>query len=653
MRFLLVLFLFGMIPFRIQAADYSPEQRHYWQVVQPIFRKHCNAACHNADDNKGGLNLEGYDFIFRIQRDGELFGRVISMMEDGSMPPQGKPRMPEAEMDTALTYIRKYLKEALSKPTPGLIPPRRLSRRAYRYAVEDLTGITVNVEERFPKDASGGEGFDNFSRTLFISTLLMERYVETAEWVAEQAFCDQENWRKLVPEYHRPWWAPLGNAWNRLTGRPSYSEQHALSAAEGSLIPVLTRAYRRIPTQEELQQLLSFFQTVYQHTNNRHRFDIGMKEVLKAVLVSSSFLIRQEADPIVKDPYPVNDFDLASRLSFFLWSSLPDDTLLQAAYRQELRDTAQIRLQVARMLRNPKSKRMAESFASQWLDIDKMNDVSFSMDPEKFPGYSPDLKKAMMAETVEYCYYTLTQSRNLLELIDSKHTFLNETLAQHYCLPDIKGAEMRKVALTDATRGGILGMASVLTATSTPTRTSPVLRGKWVLEKILGTPVKAPPPNVPELEKAKAAHEELPLRELLTLHRADPACQGCHIEMDDLGFAMENFDAIGRWREDYGSPAVGIDATGHLKSGEFFNGPVELKRILQQKKELFAKNISKKMLGFALGRGIDFMDSETVNQLTRKLIESNFDALVLFQEIAVSYPFRYKISDPVVVETDV
>ena len=388
------------------------------------------------------------------------------------------------------------------------------------------------------------------------------------------------------------------------------------------------------------------------YPNIPHRFDQSIEEVLKAVLVSPNFLLRQEADAASEKPYLVNDFEMASRLSFFLWSSIPDDTLLQAAYYDELQNPQGLKLQIERMLKSPKVKRMAESFASQWLDIDKLKDPSHSVDPEKFPVYKPELEAYMMQEAVDYFYYTLIGSRNLLELIDGQYTFLNEPLAKHYGIEGVKGKDMRKVELKNGSRGGVLGMGSVLIATSMPTRTSPVLRGKWVLEKILGTPVKPPPPDAPELEAAKAAHEELPLREILTIHRSDPACRGCHEEMDDLGFALENYDAIGRWRNSYSVQEAQIDVSGYLKSGEYFEGPAELKEILKDKKELFAKNLSKKMLGFALGRSIDYKDTKTVEKLTDTLLNNDFDSTPFLQEVAMSFPFRYKISDPVVLQDD-
>ncbi|PHN03415.1 DUF1592 domain-containing protein [Flavilitoribacter nigricans] len=652
MRFALITCLaLGLFTSTLSAAGYPPDQIHYWDVVMPIMRKYCNQECHNADDLKGGLNLERYDFISRIQRDGELFTSLIRLVENGEMPPENKLQMPAAEQDTLLSYIKKYLKEALAIPNPGQIPPRRLSMREYAYAIQDLTGVSLDPTEFFPKDPSGGEGFDNFARVLYLNPLLMERYLEATEYIVEEAYCNVDRWERIVPGYRQSLGTALRVWWQRVRHDRDISLEGPLAAAETQITDFATRAYRRILLPQEKQKLLDFFTEVYlQLPAIPERFDISMQQVFKAVLLSPNFLIRQENDRPTEDPYLVSSFEMASRLSFFLWSSIPDDTLMQAAYRDELLQPELLRVQITRMLRSPKLKRMAESFASQWLEIDKLADPSHSVDDKIFPEYSPDLGKWMQQEAVDYFYYTLTGSNNLLELIDGRYTFLNEPLAEHYGIEGIDGENMRRVQLDDPIRGGVLGMGGVLTATSLPHRTSPVLRGKWVLEKILGTPAKAPPPDVPELEEAKKTNDEMALRELLTIHRANPACQGCHQEMDDLGFALENFDAIGRWRDSYGMKLVDIDASGIMKSGEAFNGPVELKALLRSKKAQFAKSFSQKVLGFALGRGIDFKDSKTVAALSETLLENDFDASLFLTEVAMSYPFRYKLSDPVVVQ---
>ncbi len=650
--YLFVMVLFMLSPVLSYAA-WPKEQQHYWKTVMPIMRKYCNQSCHNADDKKGGLNLNRYDFILTIQRDGHVFTKVIEQIESGAMPPEEKPQLSNSDKDTLLFYINKYLRDALNAPDPGLIPSRRLSNREYRYAIEDLTGIAVNTDSIFPRDPGGGEGFDNFSRTLYLTPLLMERYFEVGESVIEEAYVNHGTWRALVPEFRLSLSQRIKHWWYRFWHRRDISFETTLAAAKEAIFPFATSAYRRYLTPIEKQQLADFFTTVYQDQEQEtRRYDKSVKEVFKAVLVSPHFLMRHEADLPKDTPYRISNFELASRLSFFLWSSIPDEQLLSAAYRENLHEPKVLGAQIERMLESPKVERMAESFATQWLEIDKLKDPTHEIDPEIFPEYDETLREAMHQEAVQYFYHVLTESRNMLELLDGEYTFVNEALAQHYGMEGIKGDDMRRVKLRAAERGGILGMAGVLTTTSLPNRTSPVLRGKWVMEKILATPAKPPPPNVPELEEAAKVHDEMTLRELLVIHRDKEACRGCHQDMDDLGFALENFDAVGRWRNTYPASDKVIDVSGSLKTGEVFSGAAELKQVLLQKKEQFAKGLAKKMLGFALGRAVVFKDTKTVEHLAETLLENDFDPVPFLQEVAMSYPFQFKKSDPVVVDNN-
>lgn len=632
-------------------AGYPKEQQHYWSVVMPIMRTYCNDACHNADDKKGGLNLSRYDFIRTIQRDGEVFYRVIDEIESGAMPPASKPQMTSAEQDTFIYYIKKYLNEALNIPDPGLIPPRRLSNREYRYAIQDLTNIEVNTDSIFPKDPAGGEGFDNFAKSLYITPLLMERYFEVASYVVNEWQQQEENWRSRNPDLRFSLGQKIKIQWNKWLKKKDIRSELAANYAKESLFPFATLAYRRHLNPNEKEDLLRFFKTVYLAQEDASiAYDQSLKEVYKLILVSQNFLLRTEADPERDRPYMVSDFELATRLSFFLWSSLPDYELLEIAYHQDLHDSKVLQTQIQRMLQDPKAKRMAESFATQWLDVNQLRG-SVEVDAEIFPEFDEELREALYQESVEYFYHTLSKSRNFLELLDGEYSFLNERLANHYGVEGVEGEEMRQVNVAHLNRGGILGMGGVQVVTSLPNRTSPVLRGKWVLEKILATLAKAPPPNIPELEQAAGAHEGKTLRELLEIHRDDPACSGCHQEMDGLGFALENFDAVGRWRDRYAPLGKPIDVAGTMKSGEAFEGVNELKTVLIEKKYQFAKSISKRMLGFALGRSIEFKDTRTVDHLAKTLMDNDFDPLPFVQELVYSYPFRYKRSDPVIVDT--
>ncbi|RMG16875.1 MAG: DUF1592 domain-containing protein [Bacteroidetes bacterium] len=642
---LLLSLLLGLAMSMLAQPD-DPRQPHYWRSVRPILAKHCYG-CHNGEDQKAGINFERYDFIISVVRDGELFHKALEMVAAGSMPPDIRPRMSQEEKDTLTFYINSYLKKALEEKDPGIIPPRRLNNQEYKYAIKDLLGMDIDVDSIFPADPSGGAGFDNQAGVLYLSPLLMERYFQTADFLIEKLYSDTEAWRKRVPAYRPSLAAGIRTLWYRLWHGKDMALQRPQQQAAGVLFPFATLAYRRFLNPQEKQRLLNFFGRVYQQAEARSlkdRFDIAIKESMKLVLVSHHFLFRQEADPPLEGTYPVGNFELASRLSFFLWSSIPDQQLLNVAYREDLHAPEVLEREVARMLRDPRARRMGEQFALQWLELRKLKDPAFQIDPERYPEYSPLLRDLMLREVELFFNHAMLERRNLLDLLDSDYSFMNEHLAHHYGIAGVKGEDMQQVYFTSNSRGGLLGMGGVLTATSLPTRTSPVLRGKWVLEQILGTPAPPPPPDVPELEAShKPGQGELSLRQLLELHRADPACAGCHKAMDPIGLGLENFDGIGRWREQYGQ--IAIDASGVLKSGEAFSGPAELRCILLAKKELFAKNFSKKMLSYSLGRSLGFKDTPTINHLQQTLLETDFNSLRFIQELVKSFPFRYKKSD--------
>ncbi len=640
LTFLLIIGAFCLF----QPTNAQEKELDFTTQIRPVLDKHC-FSCHNVGKVAGGINLEKYESEGSLVENGEIWLKVIKQVQSGQMPPSHKPTPSPEEHDIIVKGINKILIKSLAENNPGRVTIRRLSHNEYQYTVFDLVGVEFDAKSFFPADGSGGGGFDNYARTLFVTPLKFERYYEAAEFVLEEAYSQPELWSSIVPfQYEQKWWEQLGN-WGLDLLYDEYTPINSpVVAAESIIYPFASKAFRRFLKNEDKEKLTTLFQKVYdglEDTPNPERFNLSILETLKAVLISPNFLYRIEEESPYDGPYPLSNFELASRLSFFLWSSMPDEELFQAAYREDLHDPRVLNKQVTRMLNDPKAKRFAESFVTQWLGIAKLKESS-PVDPEKFPEFTPDLRQAMYRQTVEFFNHCMTESKTFLDLLNSDYTFLNEDLANHYGIEGVHGDAFRKVQLAESTRGGVLGMGSVLAATSLPLRTSPVLRGKWVLEEILGTPPPPPPPDVGELPE-EANTGELSFRDLLAVHRDNPACMSCHLKMDPIGLGLENFDAIGRWRNAYEKDP--IDASGVLASGEPFEGPNELKQILVEKKATFARNLSEKMFTYATGRSIQFVDEPTLQKLQKNLLNNNFNPEYFIKELVNSYAFRYKVND--------
>jgi len=410
-----------------------------------------------------------------------------------------------------------------------------------------------------------------------------------------------------------------------------------------------TRAYRRPATADEVDRLLKFHDA---SQKQGEKFEAGIVTAMQAVLVSPKFLFRVELDdrPDTATAHPITEWQLASRLSYFLWGSMPDAELSDLAKAGEL--SKNIEPQVKRMLASPKSRAIVDNFAMQWLQLRSLKNSS--PDPKLFPKFNDTLKGHMLKETELFVEAIVKEDRSILDLIDGKFTFLNGQLAQIYNIGDVEGHlwsdkglrrdkpiphdKFVRVELPDPNRGGILTQASVLTVTSNPTRTSPVKRGRYILEQILGTPPPPPPPNVPELDDKKQTTGTL--RQRMEQHRENPSCANCHARMDPLGFALENYDAIGAWRLRDGEAA--IDASGVLPDGKSFKGPAELKSILREKKDLFAKSLAEKMLVYGLGRGLEYTDRRAVDAIVTATRNGDYKVSALVTAIAQSDPFRLR-----------
>ena len=400
------------------------------------------------------------------------------------------------------------------------------------------------------------------------------------------------------------------------------------------------RAYRRPVRDDDLERLQPF----YEQGRLEGGFERGIQRVIERVLVSPEFLFRVERDPAevaAGGVYRVNALELASRLSFFLWSSIPDDELLDVAIRGELREPAVLVRQVRRMLTDPRSETLVTNFAEQWLflrDVDaKEPDAGF------FPGFDENLRLAFRRETELFVDSILRDDRNVLDLLTANHTFVNERLAKHYGIPHVYGSHFRRVELTDENRRGLLGQGSILTLTSYATRTSPVLRGKWILENLLSSPPPPPPPDVPGLDATTDDGRPRSMREAMEQHRANPVCASCHQRMDPLGFALENFDAIGRWRTLSESNTV-IDATGVLPNGTRFEGPAGLRTELRRSPEQFVTTLTEKLMTYAIGRSLEYFDAPTVRAIVRDAARDDYHFASIVIGIVNSTPFQMRTS---------
>ena len=427
---------------------------------------------------------------------------------------------------------------------------------------------------------------------------------------------------------------------------PSNSSEE-LPCARKILTTLLRRAYRRPLTDSDLETPLSFYQ---RRRNSNGSFEAGIESALLFILASPEFLFRFESDPTdlaAGASYRIGDVALASRLSFFLWSSLPDDELLNLAAQGKLHEHAVLERQVKRMLADPRADALVDNFAEQWLFLRNLK--TSSPDPQIFPDFDDNLRQAMREETKLFFQSVVREDRSVMDLLNADYTFVNERLARHYGIPNVYGSQFRRVALTSDDRRGLLGQGSILTVTSYPNRTSPVQRGKWILTNLLGIPPTPPPPNVPAL-KENGDGKPLSLRARMEQHRADAVCAGCHKVMDPIGFALENFDAVGQWRtSDDGSP---IDPSGTLYNGSKIAGPVALRNMLASRPEVFVGVMTEKLLTYALGRGVQYQDMPAVRAIVRNAGAHDFRFSSLVLGAVESVPFEMKIKTAVAAATD-
>ena len=586
-----------------------------------FIKRYC-LGCHSGEKPKASLDLSRFDSMDKILSEALLWDDILIRLSQGDMPPKEADLPTLNERSEFLNWVESSLQKAACQSGPHAGPAvlRRLNRAEYSASVRDLLDIHFDAGEALPSDGSGGEGFDNASETLFISPIHAEKYMDAARVAVEYAFADPRSLRRF------------------LVAEPDEKTSPEV-AARRVIEDFLPRAFRRSITESEILEYLALFHAAYKADPS---FMVAIRLTLQAVLISPKFLFIAEEPNFDSKPHKVTDHELASRLSYFLWGSLPDDQLLKAADEGNLSDSRILQEQFKRMLGSQNSRKVrnfSQNFVEQWLGT---RALGREFKPDKsIRGYDSELEGGMKYEPVFFFHEILTENRSLLDLLKADYTYVNRRLARHYRIKGEFREQPKRVQLTDENRrGGLLSMAAVLAVSSYPHRTSPVLRGKWILETILGDPPPPPPPNVPELEESASSVSSESLRQRLELHRQNVACAQCHDRIDPLGFGLENYGVLGRWRDKYEGHTV--DARGALPDGTTFSGPAELKLALLGRKDQFVRHLTKKMLGYALGRGLTYYDYCAVNSIVDKLRANDYKSHHLLFGIIQSVPFRFK-----------
>jgi mono/diheme cytochrome c family protein len=591
---------------------------------QQFLRSNC-AACHSGKSPAGGFDLNKLAAPASFQERPDTWNKAALRVYNGEMPPGGALDVDKREAFAGWVHQNLQGVACSAGIVPGAAPARRLNRYQYTDTIRDLLNVHMDTGATLPADSAGGEGFDNAAETLFLSPVYAEKYLEAATQALNYASKD-----------------PRGRA-KFLIAAPGPGVTADAAAAE-ILKDFLPRAFRRPVESSDLD----FYLTLFASARSRgESFEDAILYTLRGVLMSPQFIFRTEPPNTTGQMRLLDDYSMASRLSYFLWNSEPDGLLMALAEEGKLSNPEILKGQVARLLRNQRSFDFSRSFVDQWLRIRDLGQA-FQPDPKLFPEWKDsELQGDIENQPVLFFREILSHDLSLLDLLDSKWTIATKKLQKVLYNTAIKPArpdnqeQPQRIELPEGSnRGGLLGMSAVLMISSHPHRTSPVLRGKWLLEAILGTPPPPPPPGTPKLDEEAKGEEPATLRERLAQHRANPACASCHSRIDPMGFALENYDVMGRWRTtDAGKP---IDAKGELPDGTTFDGPDQLKAALMAKKDLFIRNLVNKVLGYALGRGLTLQDSCTVDSIVAEVERNGYRAQSLINAVVLSVPFRYQ-----------
>jgi mono/diheme cytochrome c family protein len=597
------------------AALLADAKKSFREKVDPFVKKYC-VECHGNRKSKSGLNFE-----VAVRKPGdaafsEKWTQAVANVNAHDMPPDDADKQPtDAERQGFLGAIAKI--KYLSARDPGPFVIRRLTKVEYGNTLHDLLGVDPTVANELP-DEVAGEGYMNS-----LSPLQSEQYLGIANEVLN---------RVLAPKGKPP-----TEVQKRLFGEPPAKGADLRAEATKIARSLARDAFRRPPSEAEVATLVGVFDL---GRANKLDYTASLRLMFKAVLVSPQFLFitpAKEADAGQKI-VPLDDHQLASRLSYLLWATMPDAELSELADAGKLHESEVLKTQVKRLLADRRARALFDGFGAQWLGLGELENKAF--DTAKFPQMTSAMRTAMYDEARLFFESIVRENRSVVSFVDSDYTFLNGTLAALYGMEKaVTGPDMRQVRLTNANRGGILGMPGILATTSFPNRTSPVNRGVWVLEQVLGEHVPPAPPNVPTLEKQdqkKVAN--LTLRQRTELHRTNAVCNNCHKILDPIGFGLENFDAIGRWR-DQDDTGGKIDAAGELPGGKRFSSPKELKTIIAARKDDLARNLTEKLLAYALCRKLEGYDEIVVDRLMRTIAKDGYRMQTLITEVVTSYPF--------------
>jgi hypothetical protein len=606
------------------AALQAEAKKSFREGVTPFVKTYCGE-CHGDKKKKGGVNFQS-----ALSRPGDAasskqWKQALATVVAHDMPPDDADNLPtDEERQKFMDWVGQI--KFLSSKDPGPFVIRRLTKVEYGNTLHDLFEVDPAVAQELP-DEVFGEGYLNT-----LSPLQSEQYLGIANEVLE---------RILAPKD-----APPTAVQKRLFGDPPAPGTDLRAAARTVARALARNAYRRPPSEAELDVLLGVFDLARE---NKLAYPAALRLMLKAVLVSPQFLFITPAREAESGHtiVPLDDYQLASRLSYLLWATMPDAELSALADGGQLHEPAILKAQVKRLLEDHRSRALFDGFGAQWLGLGGLESKTF--DTAKFPQMTREMRSAMYDEARLFFDSIVRENRSVVSFVDCDYTFLNGTLATLYGLEKtVTGPEMRKVMLTDANRGGILGMPGILATTSLPNRTSPVRRGVWVLEQVLGEDVPPAPPNVPALEKQdKQTVANLTLRQRTELHRTNAVCANCHKILDPIGFGLENFDAIGRWR-DQDDTGGAIDAVGELPGGKHFSSPKELKVIISARKGELARNLTEKLLAYALCRQLEGYDEIVMDHLMETIAKDGYRMQTLISEIVSSYPFvNHRIQEPV------